>query len=194
MVMVKPTTTAPLTTANNVGRFLTVPIPRPPPARLVTPSPLPSGFLASPTEDGAHILYEPMPKLGRTPAKTPTLVIVPPPSPSDADGFTPVTPPTPSPRSRAFNRIRASQLPRDALGIATAAFSRMKSQRAVGGAYGDEYDDDDMEPLSPPYDARPMDAQVAVKAKPARRTLFGVLEGWWDLGLLDRARSIKRKG
>ncbi|KAJ8125131.1 hypothetical protein O1611_g8509 [Lasiodiplodia mahajangana] len=50
----------------------------------------------------------------------------------------------------------------------------MKSQRAV-----DEYDD--TEPLSPPYNASIMDAQVAAKVKPKRRTLFGVLEGWWDL-------------
>ncbi|TGJ82053.1 hypothetical protein E0Z10_g6723 [Xylaria hypoxylon] len=172
-----------------IGRSLTIPIPppRPPPsAHVIVPPPVPSPHSVShsPTEDFIPILHQPVPKLGKTLAKTPTLVIIPPPSPSD-DGFTPVTP-SPSPRSKAFKRIRASQLPRDALGIATAAFSRAKSQRAV-----DEYDD--MSPLSPPYDARTMDAQMAVKVKPKRRTLFGVLEGWWDLGLLERGKSLRRK-
>ncbi|RWA13903.1 hypothetical protein EKO27_g1206 [Xylaria grammica] len=172
-----------------VGRSLTVPIlpPRPPPpVQSVVPPAAPSPLSAthSPTEDYIPILHQPVPKLGKTPAKTPTLVIVPPPSPSD-DGFTPVTP-SPSPRSKAFKRIRASQLPRDALGIATAAFTRRKSQRAV-----DEYDD--TAPLSPPYDAYTMDAQLAVKVKPKRRTLFGVLEGWWDLGLLERGKSLRKK-
>ncbi|GAW11592.1 hypothetical protein ANO14919_009390 [Xylariales sp. No.14919] len=172
-----------------VGRSLTVPIPPPrppPPMQSVVPPAAPSPHSAthSPTEDYIPILHQPVPKLGKTPAKTPTLVIVPPPSPSD-DGFTPVTP-SPSPRSKAFKRIRASQLPRDALGIATAAFTRRKSQRAV-----DEYDD--TAPLSPPYDAYTMDAQLAVKVKPKRRTLFGVLEGWWDLGLLERGKSLRKK-
>ncbi|KAI0467118.1 hypothetical protein F4859DRAFT_276672 [Xylaria cf. heliscus] len=167
------------------GRSLTVSIPPPAPAHLAPPPvPSPHSSTYSPTEDFIPILHQPVPQFGKTPAKTPTLVIVPPPSPSD-DGFTPVTP-SPSPRSKAFKRIRVSQLPRDALGIAAAGFSRKKSQRAV-----DEYDD--TAPLSPPHDARTMDAQLAVKVKPKRRTIFGVLEGWWDLGLLERGRSLRRK-
>lgn len=186
----KTTSITTTTTTTNIappGRFLTVTIAPPPAAHLRVPSPLPSphGSPHSATEDFIPILHQPVPKLGKAPAKTPMLVIVPPPSPSD-DGFTPVTP-SPSPRLKGFRRIRASQLPRDALGIATAAFTRTKSQRAV-----DEYDD--MEPLSPPYDARAVDGQAAAKAKPARRTLFGVLEGWWDLGLLERGKSLRRKG
>lgn len=189
-------------TANDpAGRFLTVPILPPPAAHIAAPSPAPSSpgssYPHSPGSDYIPILHQPVPKLGKTPAKTPTLVIVPPPSPSpsdDDDGFTPVTP-SPSPRSRGFRRIiRASQLPRDALGIATAGFARMKSQRAVGG-YDDDHhhhhhhhDDDDREPLSPPYDA------PAARAKTTtRKTLFGVLEGWWDLGLLERGKSLRRK-
>ncbi|KAI0433889.1 hypothetical protein F5Y09DRAFT_31661 [Xylaria sp. FL1042] len=183
------------------GRSLTVSIPPPPPPPPPPPSPRPVHLAVpapappppvpsprdsshSPTEDYIPILHQPVLKYGKTPAKTPTLVIVPPPSPSDGD-FTPVTP-SPSPRSKGFKRIRVSQLPRDALGIATAGFTRKKSQRAV-----DEYDD--TAPLSPPYDAHAMDAQVAVKAKPKRKTLFGLIEGWWDLGLLERGRSLRRK-
>ncbi|KAI1313961.1 hypothetical protein F5Y03DRAFT_402232 [Xylaria venustula] len=191
--------------ANNLagptGRSLTVPNPiptpvppprpvpiviAPPPAEPPLPpaAPSPHGSSHSPTEDYIPILHQPTLKFGRTPAKTPTLVIVPAPPRSDG-GLTPVTP-SPSPRSRGFKRIRVSQLPRDALGIATAGFSRAKSQRAV-----DEYDD--TTPLSPPYDAHTMDAHVAVKAKPARKTLFGLIEGWWDLGLLERGRSLRKK-
>ncbi|KAI1361193.1 hypothetical protein F5Y08DRAFT_348154 [Xylaria arbuscula] len=176
-------------------------IPAPPPPAhvkahskplLAPPVPSPHGSSHSSGEEGDYIpiLHQPILKYGKTPAKTPTLVIVPPPSPSE-DGFTPITPPTPSPRSKAFKRIRVSQLPRDALGIATAGFSRIKSQR---GEKVEQHDDDETMPLSPPYDAQTMDAQVAVKAgKPKRKTLFGVLEGWWDLGLLERGRSLRRK-
>ncbi|KAI0509111.1 hypothetical protein F5B22DRAFT_649386 [Xylaria bambusicola] len=173
------------------GRSLTLSIPPPPPTHLLAVEP-PSQPTPSPQssshEDYIPILHQPVLKYGKTPAKTPTLVVVPPPSPSD-DGFTPVTPPTPSPRTKAFKRIRVSQLPRDALGIAAAGFSRRKSQR---GEKVEEPDEETM-PLSPPYDAQTMDAQVAVKAKPTRKTLFGVLEGWWDLGLLERGRSLRRK-
>ncbi|KAI8628991.1 hypothetical protein F5Y19DRAFT_103722 [Xylariaceae sp. FL1651] len=169
-----------------VGRSLTGPAPPPAhAAAMPTPSPPPPaaspiGSTHSPTEDFIPILHEPVPKLGKTAVKTPTLVVVPPPTPSD-DGFTPVTP-SPS-RLKGFKLARASQLPRDALGIATATFARKKSQRAV-----DEYDD--ITPLSP----RDVEAQLAPKVKPKRRTLFGVLEGWWDLGLLERGKSLKRKG
>ncbi|KAI0203539.1 hypothetical protein F4808DRAFT_457812 [Astrocystis sublimbata] len=177
--------------SNNAGpaptsRSLAVSIPPPAPAHLALPPvPSPGGSSVSAQEDYIPILHQPAPKFGTTSAKTPTLVIVPPPSPSD-DGFTPVTP-SPSPRTKSFKRIRASQLPRDALGIATAGFTRKKSQRAV-----DEYED--TAPLSPPYEnARTMSAQLAVKAKPKRKTILGVLEGWWDLGLLERGKSLRRK-
>ncbi|KAI3324626.1 hypothetical protein HD806DRAFT_534092 [Xylariaceae sp. AK1471] len=157
----------------------------PPAQHLMVPPPAssPHGSSLSPTEDFIPILHQPVPKLGKTPAKTPMLVVVPPSTPSD-DGFTPVTP-SPS-RLKGFKLARVSQLPRDALGIATAGFTRKKSQRAI-----DEYED--TAPLSP-YSARSMDVPSPVKAKPKRKTLFGVLEGWWDLGLLERGKSLRRKG
>jgi hypothetical protein len=145
--------------------------------------PSPHGSSLSPTEDFIPILHQPIPKIGKAPVKTPMLVVVPPPTPSD-DGFTPVTP-SPS-RLMGFKLARASQLPRDALGIATAGFKRKKSLRAI-----DEYED--MAPLSP-SSARSMDLPSPVKAKPRRRTLFDVLDGWWDLGLLERGKSLRRKG
>lgn len=148
-------------------------------------APSPNGSSLSSTEDFIPILHEPVPKLRVTPVKTPMLVIVPPPTPSD-DGFTPVTP-SPS-RWKGFRLARASQLPRDALGIATAAaagFSRKKSQRAVEES--DQFED--TAPLSP-FSPRTLDVP---SAKPKRRTLFDVLEGWWDLGLLERGRSLRRK-
>ncbi|TRX95039.1 hypothetical protein FHL15_004124 [Xylaria flabelliformis] len=168
-----PPVTVNANNAGPMGRSLTVSIPPPAPAHLAPPpAPSPHGSTDSPTEDYIPILHQPAPRFGKAPAKTPTLVIVPPPSPSD-DGFTPVTP-SPSPRLKGFKRIRVSQLPRDALGIATAGFSRKKSQRALN-----EYDD--TTPLSPPYDAQTMDAKLAVKVKPKRKTILSVLEGWWDL-------------
>ncbi|KAI1259907.1 hypothetical protein F5Y18DRAFT_432723 [Xylariaceae sp. FL1019] len=161
----------------NVGRSLTGPPPNQP-TFLQPPPASPHGSSVSPTEDFIPILHQPVPRLGATPAKTPMLVIVPPPTPSD-DGFTPVTPSATSPRLKAFRLARASHIPRDALGIATAGFKRKKSQRAI-----DEYDDST--PLSPHTPYTP-------KAKPARRTLFGLIEGWWDLGLLERGKSLRRK-
>ncbi|KAI0158225.1 hypothetical protein GGR57DRAFT_40001 [Xylariaceae sp. FL1272] len=163
----------------NVGRSLTGPVPKQP-SLLQPPPASPHGSSVSPTEDFIPILHQPVPKLGDTPVKTPTLVIVPPPTPSD-DGFTPVTPSATSPRLKAFRLARASQIPRDALGIATAGFKRKKSQRAV-----DEYEYEDNMPLSP-------QAPYTPKVKPARRTLFGLIEGWWDLGLLERGKSLRRK-
>ncbi|KAI1424471.1 hypothetical protein F5Y12DRAFT_715229 [Xylaria sp. FL1777] len=201
-----PVTAAADNNTGLTGRSLTVPIPPPrpvhtiappppspsPPAAAVIPSPL--GSSHSPNEDYIPILHQPVLKFKKTPAKTPTLVVVPPPPPSEGGGLTTPVTPSPSPRSRGFRRIRVSQLPRDALGIATAGFARKKSQRAV-----DEYgDDDDTTPLSPPYDtgdARMMAAQqhLGARTKSMRKTLFGVLEGWWDLGLLERGRSQRRK-
>jgi hypothetical protein len=173
-----------------VGRTLTVQIPPPAANGMLSPSqPTISPYGSSshsPTEDFIPILHQPVPKFRQTPAKIPTLIIVPPapPTPSD-DGFTPVTP-SPSSRLKRFRLARASQLPRDALGIATIGFTRVKSQRAVD-------DFEDTMPLSP-SSARDMEAQLSVKAKPKRRTLFGVLDGWWDLGLLERGMSFRRKG
>ncbi|KAI1432855.1 hypothetical protein GGR50DRAFT_696657 [Xylaria sp. CBS 124048] len=177
------------------------PVPPLPPAVYLTapqPAQTPYDSHVSPVDDSVSILYTPVPKLGKTSVKTPTLVIVPPPRAPSDDGFTPITP-SPSPRLKAFKRIRASQVPRDALGIATTGFAWRRSQRAVdecdtattatpvmSSPDGDDDDDDDVSTV--------MDAQLAIKVKPRRRTIFEVLEGWWDLGLLDRSKSLKRKG
>ncbi|KAK3385737.1 hypothetical protein B0H63DRAFT_187200 [Podospora didyma] len=32
-----------------------------------------------------------------------------------------------------------------------------------------------------------------IAAKPKRRTVWGLIDGWWDLGLLERMNTIKRK-
>lgn len=141
-----------------------------------------------------------------------TIVI--PPTPSD-DGFTPVTPTPISPILKRFQLTSRApplvQQPRDALGIPIGKkFLRSKSQGARarraeeenqkiqkerereerGGVEdGDGGDDnDDTTPLSP-TGARDL------LAKPARKTLWGaMIEGWWDLGLLERGKSLRRRG
>ncbi|KAI0396437.1 hypothetical protein F5Y17DRAFT_102255 [Xylariaceae sp. FL0594] len=176
--------------------IITIHPPPPPPPLPITTDPSPAATtnsLLSPNEESVPILHQPLPKLGSAPAKQPILVIVPPlpssSSSSSSDGFTPLTPPTPSsPRKkkRTTTRFRFC----DALGITTTTtpiVSRMRSQRA----YLDHDDEDETEPLSPPPQA-----QLAVKPTTTKRktTLFGVsLEGWWDLGLLERGRSLRRK-
>ncbi|KAI1334620.1 hypothetical protein F5Y15DRAFT_286538 [Xylariaceae sp. FL0016] len=113
-----------------------------------------------------------------------------PPTPSD-DGFTPVTP-VPSPRNKGFKLTRASQLPRDALGIAAGRFKSIRSPKAT--RFADEQDEyDDVTPLSP-TGAKGLRATTEEKPEKKRKTLFGVLEGWWDLGLLERGLSLKRRG
>ena len=62
---------------------------------------------------------------------------------------------------------------------------------------------DDIVPLTPCSASAPgaaagvrgRDLEVGeAGARKTRRTLFGIIEGWWDLGLLDRGRSLRRKG
>ena len=118
---------------------------------------------------------------------------------SDADGFTPVTPGSAtlkSPRGvRAF----------DALGIPVlnagrSILARARSRKA-SVVDPDREDFDDVTPLTPspaspfsgPAGARDLEAAGATR-KTTRRTLFGIIEGWWDLGLLERGKSLRRRG
>lgn len=93
-----------------------------------------------------------------------------------------VIPPTPS--DDGFDSIsRAPPLPRDALGIPIGKkFTRTKSRRVH------HEDDDDTTPLSPGRET-----QTVSKQRPKRKTLWGVIEGWWDLGLLERGKSLRGK-
>ncbi|KAI0020784.1 hypothetical protein F4780DRAFT_791393 [Xylariomycetidae sp. FL0641] len=94
--------------------------------------------------------------------------------------FTPITPASSSSspqKWKGFKLNRASShSPLDALGIYAARLKAGKSKTtpATAGEF------DDTSPLSP---ATP---------KSPRKTFFGVLEGWWDLGLLERGRSLRR--
>ncbi|KAK3377025.1 hypothetical protein B0T24DRAFT_525564 [Lasiosphaeria ovina] len=36
-------------------------------------------------------------------------------------------------------------------------------------------------------------AAAPVQAKPKRRTVWGIIDGWWDLGLLERMNTVKRR-
>ncbi|KAI1809779.1 hypothetical protein GGS20DRAFT_257771 [Poronia punctata] len=179
-----------------------------------TGNPSPAATESSPNEEEfIPILHQPIPKLGSTPARTPILVIVPPPPPpppthirdrnNDNDLPTPSLSPSPS-RTKGFKLARLSQFfpPRDALGISnnnnTNTIPRKRSQRAFDDYHHDPHHDnddygygydDDTEPLSP---SPMMQAQLAISVKP-RKTIMGVLEGWWDLGLLERGKSFKRK-
>ncbi|KAI1374335.1 hypothetical protein F4677DRAFT_176709 [Hypoxylon crocopeplum] len=163
-----------------IGRSLTSNKPAPPPAavRSFDPSDSPS-----PNEDYIPIIHNPSlgPVHARARAGSPPPTVVIPPTPSD-DGFTPVTPTPASPTLKGLRLSRAPPLPRDALGIpAGRKFVRSKSKRV-------QIEDDDSTPLSP-TSPRNMEA----KQKPKRKTLWGVIEGWWDLGLLERSKSLRRK-
>ncbi|KAK6948852.1 hypothetical protein Daesc_008923 [Daldinia eschscholtzii] len=119
-------------------------------------------------------------------AHNPIAVAIPP-TPSD-DGFTPITPTPASPEVRDYRLSRAPPLPRDALGIPVGKFfARAKSNKVQI-----QYEDDDAAPLSP-KSGRDLEAQAITKPKPKRKTLWGVIEGWWDLGLLERGKSLRRK-
>ncbi|ORY57759.1 uncharacterized protein BCR38DRAFT_489761 [Pseudomassariella vexata] len=151
------------------------------PPQTATMSPMPLSH--SPTDDFIPIMHK------RIPEKIHTRMPSPPPTPidDDDDGFTPITPITP--RSRGL-------LGRDALGIPVlkSKFSRSKSKKVTGSTAFD-----DLEPLSPSNDvARGVDGSglpvPVTQSKSTRRTVWGVLEGWWDLGLLDRGKSLRRKG
>ncbi|KAI1205581.1 uncharacterized protein F4807DRAFT_442250 [Annulohypoxylon truncatum] len=124
----------------------------------------------------------------------PPIAIVIPPTPSD-DGFTPVTPTPASPRVKGFRLSRAPPLPPspNALGISVPAgkkFVRAQSMKAEIC-----HVDDDTTPLSP-TSGQDLEAQMVTmtRPKPKRKTLWGVIEGWWDLGLLERGKSLRRKG
>ncbi|RYO75939.1 hypothetical protein DL763_010853 [Monosporascus cannonballus] len=126
-----------------------------------------------------------------------------PPTPdSDDDGFTPVTPgPSPSPRAP---RVRAF----DALGLPVAAavgraLARVRSRKVTvvdpSSSPGGEFDD--VTPPTPAAGRSPLDEDLEAAGgggggrKTMRRTFFGIIEGWWDLGLLERGgRSLRRRG
>ncbi|KAI1772132.1 hypothetical protein F4818DRAFT_444758 [Hypoxylon cercidicola] len=121
----------------------------------------------SPKEDFITIVHQPSrDHIDARMAPLPPNVI--PPTPSD-DGFSSI--------SRA-----PPPLPRDALGIPIGKmFTRSKSRRV-------HHEDDDTTPLSPG-----IETQTASRQRPKRKTLWGVIEGWWDLGLLERGKSLRRK-
>ncbi|RYP33454.1 hypothetical protein DL767_004732 [Monosporascus sp. MG133] len=155
---------------------------------------------SSPTEVLVPIVHRP--PLPPPLLTTTTAVRMPPmpPTPdSDDDGFTPVTPGLSpghrSPRLRAF----------DALGLPVAAavgraLARVRSRKVTvvnPSSPGGEFED--VTPLTPAGGRTPLDGDLEAAGdgggrKTMRRTLFGFIEGWWDLGLLDKARSEKRRG
>lgn len=155
---------------------------------------------------------------------TKTRIVIPPipPTPdSDDEGFTPVTPGSAggvavprrnntlkSPRSAGGGGMRAF----DALGIPVVArgiLGRVRSRKVTivdpsKERYNDYGDDDGFEddvPLTP-AGAQGRDLEKGGMSggdangsrKTMRRTLFGLIEGWWDLGLLERGKSLRRKG
>lgn len=157
------------------------------PRTFAPPLPGGKGSSSSPTEDFIPMIHK------RVPEKIRTRIPTPPSTPSD-DGFTPITPAPSlfSPKSKGQGRAPPLPSPRDALGIPVSKFTflgRSKSRRAA------DADADDMEPLSPSV-ARDMDGlplPVQASEKPKRKTIWGVLDGWWDLGLLERGKSLRRK-
>ncbi|KAI1138024.1 hypothetical protein F5Y05DRAFT_47975 [Hypoxylon sp. FL0543] len=146
----------------------------------------------SPKEDYIPIVHQPSLRHARTGTviASPPIAVVIPPTPSD-DGFTPVTPTPASPRLKGFRLSRAPPLPRDALGIPIGkSFLVSKSKKGQICGPGED-NDDEATPLSP-TDGRDIEGRSTNK-KPKRKTLWGVIEGWWDLGLLERGRSFRRK-
>ncbi|KAI0839326.1 hypothetical protein F5Y06DRAFT_32416 [Hypoxylon sp. FL0890] len=165
------------------------------PASTTQPPAATSTFYPSgpPKEDYIPIIHRPSLSHAKTRVSmaSPPIAVVIPPTPSD-EGFTPITPTPTSPRLKEFRLSRAPPLPRDALGIPVGKkFFVSKSKRAhIHGT--SENDDDDTMPLSPASD-RDLETQMSTKQKPKRKTLWGVIEGWWDLGLLERGKSLRRK-
>jgi hypothetical protein len=178
----------------------------PPSAPIIVPPfaampPMPS---ASPPEAGfIPIMHrKPVPDRINTSAAAAAAAKMPPmpPTPSsDDDGFTPVTPGSGvspqgrSPRSqvRAKGGILEQLSPRDALGIPVSKIlARVKSKKVT--IVDPRKDDDEFEDVTPLSPSRDLEAQR--ERQGVRRTLFGLIEGWWDLGLLDRSKSLKRKG
>ncbi|KAI1384337.1 uncharacterized protein F4822DRAFT_434272 [Hypoxylon trugodes] len=168
-----------------------------PPAPAVVPPVATRSFDASgsPKEDFIPIAHQATIDHvnARTKTVPPPVAVVIPPTPSD-DGFTPVTPTPASPRLKGFRLSRAPPLPRDALGIPIGTGKKLmrSKSRKVQICHVDDDLDDDTTPLSP-TNARDLEAQMTSKPKPKRKTLWGVIEGWWDLGLLERSKSLRRK-
>ncbi|KAK8065996.1 hypothetical protein PG997_012743 [Apiospora hydei] len=142
----------------------------------------------SPTEDYIPIIHK------RGPTKIQTRGLFPPgqtrgqAKEDDDNGFTPITP-TPLSASPKSPRRWLPASPRDALGIPISKVFLGRKVRKTN-------DVEDMEHLSPREAAHtsshPNVHAVAQGAKD-RKTIWGFVEGWWDLGLLDRGRSLKRK-
>ncbi|OTA90703.1 hypothetical protein M434DRAFT_364688 [Hypoxylon sp. CO27-5] len=161
-----------------------------PPVSTIVPSTASTSFDPpnSPREDYIPIVHQPSISHAktRTNIASPPIAVVIPPTPSD-NGFTPITPTPASPRLKGFRLSRAPPLPRDALGIPIGTkFIVSKSKKAQVKEV-----DDEVMPLSP-TSGRDTEAQSS-KQKPKRKTLWGVIEGWWDLGLLERGKSLRRK-
>ncbi|KAI0596547.1 hypothetical protein F4775DRAFT_594231 [Biscogniauxia sp. FL1348] len=108
----------------------------------------------------------------------------------DDSPFTPVTPLVSPP-------VREHKTPRNALGIVPVSkFRRVRSMRAIiVGGDGDEDQNDDAADTAPLTPLSPGEnGGGKATTKPKRKTFFGVLEGWWDLGLLERGKSLRRRG
>ncbi|KAK7756884.1 hypothetical protein SLS62_000900 [Diatrype stigma] len=118
-----------------------------------------------------------------------------------------------SPRSGGGAGLRAF----DALGIPVVVaainrgiLGRVRSRKVTivdpskedyrDGDGDDDTEFEDVSPLTPT--ARDRDVEKGgvgavgngKDRKTMRRTLAGIIEGWWDLGLLERGKSLKRKG
>ncbi|KAI8957611.1 hypothetical protein F5Y11DRAFT_77835 [Daldinia sp. FL1419] len=160
----------------------------PPALAVVYPPSARSSVLSdSSEEDYIPIVHKPSHRFnGKKQIVRPPIAVIIPPTPSD-DGFTPITPTTASPRLKDYRLSRAPPLPRDALGISVGKIVIHAKSKKVQV----HHEDDDATPLSPAND-RDAEVQVAAKPKPRRKTLWGVIEGWWDLGLLERGKSFRR--
>ncbi|RYP05678.1 hypothetical protein DL765_009764 [Monosporascus sp. GIB2] len=159
---------------------------------------------SSPTEVLVPIVHRPplLPPVLTTNTNAARMPPMPPTPDSDDDGFTPVTPgPSPGPRSP---RMRAF----DALGLPVAAavgraLARVRSRKVTvvdpSPSPGGEFDD--VTPLTPAAGRTPLDGDLEAAGgggggrKTIRRTFFGIIDGWWDLGLLEMGgRSLRRRG
>lgn len=139
----------------------------------------------SPAEDFIPIIHK------RIPEKIQTKNLeVPPTTPSD-DGYTPITPAPSMFSPKLKTKIPSLPSPRDALGIPISKIKFITRTRSKNSPI----DHDDLEPLSPSVlrDIDGLPVPVQAKEKPKRRTVWGVLEGWWELGLLERGKSLRRK-
>ncbi|KAK8855814.1 hypothetical protein PGQ11_011726 [Apiospora arundinis] len=138
----------------------------------------------SPTEDYIPIIHK------RVPTKIQTQGLAPPEPTNggpardpDDDGFTPITPAPGAGVSPKSPRRWFPTSPRDALGIPVSKYFLGRKLSKNGHA-------EDMEPLSPreaPSSYPPVPA-VAPREKKTK-----TVWGWWDLGLLERGLSLRRK-